>query len=122
MLKTVFILLLLGLMLSCSNPQESPHETVKMFFKYVSEKDLKKAYDLLSPETKKRFINNEERLLRTNFQVNQYPIKKIRHRREDKERQIHYMEVILENNDTGFISLKKIDGRFYIYFEENNNE
>ncbi len=118
MIKSILFVFILIFTFSCSNPQESPHETVKMFMKYVAEKDLKKAYELLSPETKKRFIRNEERLLRTNFQINQYQIEKIRHRREDKEKKIHYMEIVLENGDSGFISLKKIDGRFFVHFEE----
>lgn len=115
---TTFFLLCAFLTLSgCSDKRTSPHETTKLFVKYMEEKNLTKLYDLMEPETKKRFSHDKEKLLRTNFQINRYKVKQIRYRSRSKDDSIHHMEIVLENGDSGFIALKKIDGRFYVMFE-----
>jgi len=115
-MKTILILILF-LTLGCSDKRESPNETVKLFINYVEEKNIEKVYELLDEETKKKYSNEKEKLIRTNFQINKYKIKRIRLLKEDKNNNKYFMEVVLENDEIGLITLKKKDSLYYIYLE-----
>lgn len=115
-MKTILILILF-LILGCSDKRESPNETAKLFINYVEEKNIEKIYELLDEETKKKYSNEKEKLIKTDFQVNKYKVKKIRLLKEDKNNNKYFMEVVLENDEIGLITLKKKDNLYYVYLE-----
>lgn len=115
-MKTILILILF-LALGCSEKRESPNETVRLFINYVESKNIEKIYELLDEETKRKYLNEKEKLIRTDFQINKYKIKRIRLLKEDKNNNKYFMEVVLENDEIGLITLKKKDNLYYVYLE-----
>ena len=103
---------------SCADKRSNYKETVKLFIKYSEEKKIDKIYELLDPETKKEFTNQKSKLLRSDFQINKYNVKTIRRRNIDKKKKIHYVEILLNNGESGFLAVKEIKGKFYIHFEK----
>ncbi len=113
-MKYIIIILTVFLAMSCNNERSTRKGTVKLFIKYASEKNMDKIYSMLTPESKKKYTKNNEKLLRSDFQVNKYNVKSIRFRNRDKDKDLYYMEILLKDGSAGFITLKKIDGQFYI--------
>ena len=99
---------------SCSGRRSTPKGTVMLFIKYAGEKNTDKIYEMLTPESKKKYMKTNDKLLRSDFQVNRYNVKAVRFRNKDLKNNLYYMEIELKDGTSGFITLKKIDGKFYI--------
>lgn len=115
-MRTILILILF-LILGCSDKRESPNETARLFINYVESKNIEKIYELLDEESKNKYSTEKEKLIKTDFQINKYKVKKIRFLKEDKVNNLYYMEIVLENDEIGLITLKKKDGLYYIHLE-----
>jgi len=113
-MKFVVAILIILFAFSCNDPMSTKEGTVKLFIKYASEKNIDKIYELLTPESKKKYSDGNVKLLRSDFQVNKYNVEKIRFRRQDRKNDLYYMEILLKDKTAGFITLKKINGRYYI--------
>jgi len=113
-MKYIIIVLTIFLAISCNNERSTQKGTVKLFIKYASEKNMEKIYELLTPESKKRYSKGKDKLIRSDFQVNKYNVKLIRNRNRDREKNLYYMEILLKDGTAGFITLKKIKNKFYI--------
>ena len=99
---------------SCNNERSTSKGTVKLFVKYATEKNMNKIYEMLTPESQKKYSKGKDKLIRSDFQVNKYNVKLIRARNADKENHLYYMEILLKDGSAGFITLKKIKDKYYI--------
>ncbi len=113
-MKYIIIVLTIFLAMSCNNERGNKKGTIKLFIKYASEKNMDKIYEMLTPESKKKYSRGKDKLIRSNFQINKYNVKSIRFRSRDKVKDLYYMEILLKDGNAGFVTLKKIDGKFYI--------
>ncbi len=75
---------------------------------------MDKIYEMLTPESKRRYSKGKDKLIRSDFQVNRYNVKLVRARNRDKKKNLYYMEILLKDGSSGFITLKKIKDKFYI--------
>ena len=113
-MKFFTIIIIMFLAVSCSNERTDSKATVKLFIKYYTEKNTEKIFEMLTPDSKRKYSKGNDQLIRTDFQANRYNVKLIRSRNRDKENKLHYMEILLKDGSAGFITLKEIDGKFYI--------
>jgi hypothetical protein len=113
-MKFFIIFITIFFALSCNNERSTSKATVKLFIKYASEKNMDKIYEMLTPESKNKYSKGKDQLIRSDFQINRYNVKSIRARNRDKEKELYYMEIILKDGKSGFITLKRIKNKFYI--------
>lgn len=113
-MKFFVIISIIFLSISCSNERNNSKGTVKLFIKYATEKNMDKIYEMLTPESKRKYSKGKDKLIRSDFQVNRYNVKLVRARNRDKKKNLYYMEILLKDGSSGFITLKKIKDKFYI--------